>query len=73
LDAQNQTVTSGKYVVDNIPVKLPAGEYVFSFDFNGTSLSSSLRIDNTDGNAIYTATKTVINGKNTFNITLSSE
>ena len=67
------TTTGGSYVINNVNVPMVAGKYVLSFNFSGTSNSSSLRIDDEDGTAIFTTTKTITNGHNEYLINLQSK
>lgn len=70
-DFSDSTITEASYVINNEPLFLPAGTYILSFDFSGTSNTASFRIDDNNGNAVFTTSKTMISGKNTVQITLS--
>lgn len=73
LNCEDVTITQEGYVIDNVSVNMPAGNYVLSFDFSGTSNSASLRIDDNNGNAIFTYAGTLSSGKRTYNITLPQD
>lgn len=72
LNNPDNTITGGSYVINNVNVPMAVGYYVLSFEFSGTNNSSSLRVDNENGTAIFTTSKTVINGHNEFLINLPS-
>lgn len=70
-DFANKTITESAYVINNVPVCLPQGSYVLSFDFLGTTSSSSFRIDDKNGNSVFSTNKGVSEGRNTVSISLS--
>lgn len=70
-DFADKTITKGTYIIDNAPVCLPSGLYVLSFDFSGTTNSLSLRIDDKNGNSIFSTSKGVSAGRNSVLISLS--
>lgn len=72
LNNPNKTTTQAAYVINNVNVSMIAGYYMLSFDFSGTSNSSSLRIDDENGTAIFTAARTITSGHNEFLINLPS-
>jgi len=73
LNNPDTTTTGGSYVINNVNVPMLAGYYVLSFEFSGTSNSSSLRIDDENGTAIFTTTKTITSGHNEYLINLPSK
>ena len=72
ISINDETIESASYVLNNIDTALPAGTYLLSFVFSGTSSSSSLRVDDSSGTAIYTTTKTINAGLNEFLFTINS-
>ena len=72
LNNPDKTTTGASYVINNVNVPMVAGNYMLSFDFSGTSSSSSLRIDDENGTAIFTTSKTITSGYNEYLINISS-
>lgn len=72
LNNPDKTTTQASYVINNVNVPMVAGNYILSFDFSGTSNSSSLRIDDENGTAIFTTSKAITSGHNEFLINLPS-
>lgn len=72
LNNPDQTITSPSYVINNVNAPMVANHYVLSFDFLGTNNSSSLRVDDENGTAIFVTGKNTINGHNEYLINLPS-
>ena len=72
LNNPGQTTTSGSYIINNVNVPMVTNHYVLSFEFLGTNNSSSLRINDENGTAIFTTSKTIVNGHNEFLLNLPS-
>lgn len=73
LNNPDRTTTQGAYVINNVNVPMLAGYYVLSFNFSGTSNSSSLRINDENGNRIFELGQTITVGHNEFLINLPSK
>lgn len=73
VDISDKTITQGAYVINNVPTKLPSGDYVLSFNFSGNSSSASFRVDDINGTAIFQTSFTTIEGINVRYISLNSE
>ena len=73
LNNSDKTITSGSCVINNVKCPMVAGYYILSFDFSGTSNSSSLRIDDENGTPVFTTAKTITSGHNEFLINLPSK
>ena len=70
----DSTISAAGYVLYNVAINVPKGDFVLSFNFSGTTGSSaSIRFDNENGNAIYTTSKTITIGKNAINVTLDTK
>lgn len=76
LNAPDITISQSSYVLNNVGCFLPSGNYVLSFDFSRTSgadRTSTFRIDDNNGNAIFTTPITIANGRNEVPINLSQD
>lgn len=67
------TIPSSNYIVSQAPIYLPAGSYILTFDFNGTSGASQFIIEDANNVNLVSETFTVASGTNKISFTSASD